>query len=381
MKIILSPHGGSGNHGCEAIVRSTIKILQEGNFELFSSNPKQDIQYGLEQCCKVSIPESPIKRSSIEYLWAKLSGNTENIDKLAFSPIFKAARKSDLMLSIGGDNYCYGINKHILLVNRGVRKLGKKTVLWGCSIEPEVLDDKSAYEDLQAFNLIVARESLTYETLRGKGIDQVVLYPDPAFQLARIDKPLPDGFMEGNTVGINISPMIIAHETNDGSTLSNYINLIEYILESSDMNIVLIPHVVWEHNDDRKPLELLYHRFSSTGRIVLLKDAPASELKGYIARCRFFVAARTHASIAAYSQNVPTLVIGYSIKARGIAHDIFGTEDNYVIPVQSLTEDNQLIEAFQYLQQNEEAIKLHYASMMPQYKARAAEAGQEIFAL
>jgi hypothetical protein len=27
MNIIMSPHGGCYNHGCEAIVRSTIKIL------------------------------------------------------------------------------------------------------------------------------------------------------------------------------------------------------------------------------------------------------------------------------------------------------------------------------------------------------------------
>ena len=38
----------------------------------------------------------------------------------------------------------------------------------------------------------------------------------------------------------------------------------------------------------------------------------------------------------AYSSCVPTLVVGYSVKARGIARDIFGTEDRYVLPVQSL---------------------------------------------
>ena len=27
MKLLLYPHGGSGNHGCEAIVRSTLKMI------------------------------------------------------------------------------------------------------------------------------------------------------------------------------------------------------------------------------------------------------------------------------------------------------------------------------------------------------------------
>ena len=37
-------HGGSGNHGCEAIVRSTLKILNDVNVkkELFSTKPEED---------------------------------------------------------------------------------------------------------------------------------------------------------------------------------------------------------------------------------------------------------------------------------------------------------------------------------------------------
>ena len=68
----------------------------------------------------------------------------------------------------------------------------------------------------------------------------------------------------------------------------------------------------------------------------MVGDAPCEELKGCISRCRFLVAARTHASIAAYSTGVPTLVAGYSVKARGIARDLFGTEDGHVLPVQAM---------------------------------------------
>lgn len=378
MKIILSPHGGSGNHGCEAIVRSTAKILNDIDLELFSTSVEEDTKYGLAECCKLSAIQKPINRFSVPYLLARINGSEEKFDRLAFKPILNAAKKSDMVFSIGGDNYCYGINKHILLVNRAVRDSGKKTVLWGCSIEQEAINNDTVFEDLAAFDLIIARESLTYNSLKKRGLHKVSLFPDPAFQLDRIDLPLPDGFKEGNTVGINISPMIISYETNEGSTLNNYISLIEYIIANSDMNIALIPHVVWSHNDDRKPLLELYNRFVHTGRVILIEDAIASELKGYIARCRFFIAARTHASIAAYSESVPTLVVGYSVKARGIARDIFGTESNYVIPVQTLTKDGELVEAFKYIYEHEADIKTHYASMMKQYKAKAAEAAKEI---
>ena len=48
-------HGGSGNHGCEAIVRSTLKILNDVNVkkELFSTKPEEDQKYGIGNLCNV----------------------------------------------------------------------------------------------------------------------------------------------------------------------------------------------------------------------------------------------------------------------------------------------------------------------------------------
>src|SRR5690606_14821725 len=105
-------------------------------------------------------------------------------------------------------------------------------------------------------------------------------------------------------------------------------------------------HVVWTYNNDLETLNEIYQKFNDTGRVVLIGDHNCMELKGFIARCRMFIGARTHATIAAYSSMVPTLVVGYSVKARGIAIDIFGTNENYVIPVQSLKEETDLTNAF-----------------------------------
>ena len=78
-------------------------------------------------------------------------------------------------------------------------------------------------------------------------------------------------------------------------------------------------------------MKYLYHyyeEFKDTGRVILsyriILTAP--QYKGYIARMRFFIGARTHATIAAYSNCVPTLVLGYSVKSKGIAKDLFGEE-------------------------------------------------------
>ena len=87
---------------------------------------------------------------------------------------------------------------------------------------------------------------------------------------------------------------------------------------------------------------------------------------------------QVHATIAAYSSCVPTLVVGYSVKARGIAKDLFGSWENYVLPVQTLEKKEDLTEAFLWLQKQEEAIRSRLTAEMPGYRERAREAGKLI---
>lgn len=369
MKYVMYPHGGSGNHGCEAIVRSTVKLIG-GQSILFTNKIVEDQEVGLQDLCKLDVAEKPISSGSVPHLLAifrnRVLRHADAFDRLIFQHIVEYAKDVDFVLGIGGDNYCYDTPEFIYLVNRMVDEAKIKRILWGASVEPGAIDDRML-QDLRGYYKIWARESLTYEALSAKGLTQTFLQPDPAFVLDRKDLPLPDGFVEGNTVGINVSPMIIGYEKSQGMTLRNYVHLMKYIIEESDMQVALIPHVVWNHNDDRKPLTQLHDMFKETGRVVMIEDHNAEELKGYIARCRFMVVARTHASIAAYSTQVPTLVVGYSVKARGIAKDIFGTEDNYVIPVQSLQKVDDLTNGFKWLMAHEKDIKVHYTKVMPEY--------------
>lgn len=374
MKLVLYPHGGSGNHGCEAIVRSTCKITQ-ADITLFSASPEEDKRVGLDAICNVQSDHCTISRFSPQYMKAllqtKIYGDKTAYDRIHFCPILKAAKTADYILSIGGDNYCYGVPRFIYLVNQEIRKKGGKTILWGCSVEPDSIKGEML-EDLQGYTHIIARESITYQAMINKGLKQAILIPDPAFQLNRIDLPLPENFIEGNMVGINVSPMIIGHESNQGMTLQNYIELINYIINQTNMQVALIPHVVWSHNDDQIPLNILYDKFKETGRICMIEDHTAEELKGFIARCRFMIAARTHASIAAYSEKIPTLVIGYSIKAKGIAQDLFRTYEKYVLPVQSLKKKDDMTEAFKWLQDNESNIKKQLDTIIPNIKEQVS---------
>ena len=81
-----------------------------------------------------------------------------------------------------------------------------------------------------------------------------------------------------------------------------------------------------------------------------------------------FIGARTHSTIAAYSSCVPTIVTGYSVKAKGIANDLFNTDHNFVLPVQNLSSDDDLINSFIWLSNNEDRIRKHLKDFIPEYK-------------
>ena len=102
------------------------------------------------------------------------------------------------------------------------------------------------------------------------------------------------------------------------------------------------------------------------------------QLKYAISKCNILITARTHASIAAYSQCVPTLVVGYSVKALGIAKDLFGSEEGYVFPVQSLKEKDDLIKQFKDFALREDKIREELIKIMPEYKSRIIKAAKEI---
>lgn len=380
--IVLYSHSGSKNHGCEAIVRGTAKILDGvGNIKLLSHAKDEDLKYGIDNIVDVEVGKSSINKNSIDffksYLTLKLKKDTSKMDSLQFKIGLENIDNDNIAISIGGDTYCYSDVYNQVEIHKMYGKKASKTVLWGCSVEPKLLDDKRVYDNLAAYSKIITRESISYEALK-KANKNTKLYPDPAFNLDKVELPLPELFEENNTVGINVSPLIIRKESKEGVTLDNYTKLIQYILDNTDMKIALIPHVVWDDNDDREPLSKLYERFKSTNRVVMIDDCNCIELKGYISRCRLFIGARTHATIAAYSTCVPTLVVGYSVKAKGIAKDIFGTYENYVIPVQILENSDDLINSFKWIYKNEDNIKEHLNKFMPDYKRKGLEAKKEI---
>ncbi|MFR6590641.1 MAG: hypothetical protein ACLURV_11575 [Gallintestinimicrobium sp.] len=70
---------------------------------------------------------------------------------------------------------------------------------------------------------------------------------------------------------------------------------------------------------------------------------------------------------------MPTLVVGYSIKARGIAKDLFGTDEAMSCRCRHSPKED-LVNAFDWLYQNAQAQKAHLQQIMPDYCKKAKEA-------
>lgn len=347
MRYILHDHIGSANHGCEALVRTVSKLLGPGRTVLLSEAPEEDARYGVVRPLVVQDvrpARSDVIRKSSPAFWSaylrlKLLNDYTPLDVLPYRAALQTLTRDDILVSIGGDVYCYeDMQKRIRLHNLARRYAGG-SILLGCSIEPKLLRSKALLRDLTAFDRITARETQTLHALQSAGLRNVSFCPDSAFLLEPRGAEIPEVFQPHNTVGINVSPLLLRRARNAKLILDNLIALIGTILRTTDSAVALIPHAVQNGNDDRDPLKELYAAFQDSGRVCLIKDQSASQLKSIIALCSSFIGARTHAVIAAYSSGVPTLALGYSVKAKGLAEDIFGVDTPYVLPIENIADE------------------------------------------
>ncbi|MEV5025991.1 polysaccharide pyruvyl transferase family protein [Paenibacillus sp. LPE1-1-1.1] len=381
MKIMMFAHDGSLNRGCEAIVRSSTAILKEkidgAKVYLASAQPETDKVIakldGVYDGSTLSI-----KKYSYDWFLSSMKLKFFQDESYALGKIhhniIKNIKDMDVCLSIGGDNYCYGEQPGWYEIDRRVKAQGKKLVLWGCSIGEEDMSERKL-EDLKLFDLILSRESLTYNMLISKGLTNVKLCADPAFTMEKEELAFPEGWQEGNTVGLNFSPLVWKRNKQSQAAVDE---LIRHILDTTDMTIALTPHVIINGNNDYEVLSSYYETYKHTGRVILLPDhLTAIQYKGYIAKMRFFIGARTHATIAAYSNYVPTMVLGYSVKSKGIAKDIFG-EEKLVLGIDEISNSARLIEKFDEMVNEEELLIKRLKHAIPGIKKMSYKAVEYI---
>lgn len=377
-KTVLYGHTGSNNRGCEAIVRSTVSLLKNKGIisDIATYRAEEDIRAGLDALGDLIEYRSYNDKQSLTRV---VNGIMKRIfhceypyEKYVQSDVFQAVKRSGSAVVIGGDTYCYGRNSCVPSYNllKYTGKIGAKACLWSCSIGMEDLEqEKISY--LKRYDMIFPREGLTYENLVNAGVSERKMYrmSDSAFVLDAKKTVLPDGF--ANVFAYNPSYTLGVGE-NTEQLFQSRIILLKYILNHTDMKIALIPHVYSQNQGDVLCVKEIAQHLKQPERVFLFEDDyTCEELKYIIAKCRMLVAERTHASIAGYSQMIPTFVIGYSVKSIGIARDLFETDAGFVMSYKDIANDEDFIQPVMDFVFREKEIRQQLEKVIPAYKQKA----------
>ena len=351
MKYVLYGFGGSYNHGGEAIIQTTCEMIRRNDSDalivLSTHFKEQDEEFGV-----------PVDRYCVRDMEAlQRENNDRNINHFTaevYREVISEIEKNSVVFSVGGDNYCYDNWEKWTVIHNYAKQVGAKTVLWSCSIEPSMISE-AMVAHLKTFDVITPRENKTYEALLRAGLNNIKKCSDIAFLLKPEKVELPKGFDCGNMVAINVSPLVLRREKFSGIIIENITRCIDYILHNTAYKILLIPHVLMSVDNDVEALSEIKKYYVNDDRVILFdKNCSAGQYKYLISKCRFGIFSRTHASISAYSSNIPSIVLGYSVKSFGIASDL-GVE-KYVLAIERLKKES-LLSSFQELIKEEEKIK------------------------
>lgn len=375
--ILIIVCSGTYNRGTEALVRGTIVLLREAfgdiNVTLSSSTPSEDSLLKLP-CVSFYIPRV-VKHHGILYrIIQKFFRFVSKKKRYDFSKLVEYAKRQDLILVVGADNYDVAYNAFEGLHTQNIllkKECRGKLFLYDCSLNKDSVTEQFI-EEAKMFDAFSVREHQTLENLKGKyDGDNLHYFPDPAFIMSPQTVELPKYWKANNMVGINLSTLIVGSSYGSGlhdKVIGAYKYMMDKILEETQFDIVLIPHVM--KRKDLAILEEIKELYKPNDRVHLISNEKynSPELKYIISNCRFFVGARTHATIAAYSSCVPTLVLGYSTKSIGIAKDLFGTEEGYVISVKDVKQKEDLWNGLENIIRNEKEIKAQLQEKMPHYQ-------------
>lgn len=381
MKFYFPIHLDGGNRGCEGIAKGTALILNETKANLVGlcRNIPLDTQLGIANFITLipyktltlheKVYNKIIKVLKILHIGRHLK--YKEVDQMRL--FLRYVSSDDIMVSTGGDMMCYDDSSPSISSVKLAKERGIKTVLWGCSMGKENLTPKKEIA-LKNFSLIYARETLSYTFFKSIGLENVICFPDPAFVLDSEICILPDCFSRTEEiVGLNLSNFIIGNNDLNTPFGDEVRKMLSYIFDHTDMHVLLVPHVMWQGQDDRFICNVIVSEFKNySSRISVLDSERRNylQIRYVISKCHSFIGARTHAVISAYSTCVPAIALGYSIKSKGIAKDLH-LPDELVVDTVHEIKPGQLLKSFLYLEANYSTIKSHLQEIMPAYKKKA----------
>lgn len=374
-KVYVYGHFSSANHGNEALIRGLKNVLTGYDLEVFTLDKESDRKFELDKICFLKDMKRELPRYSLRnifgYALYLLSGSDYFRYKIELKTVFEKSENKIFILEMG-DQYCEG--REVLdmyhFLNREIHLRGGRTIGLGCSINENVFKNHKVLADLQKYDLMIARESLTLDLLKKNGISNCLLAPDVAFAMQAVEEPDKLDCIKSDKqyIGIVVGGVAQGNTNRYKILIKGVDNLIEHIIGSSEYEILMIPHVnAGSYLNDLDTEKRLYEKYKVSNRVFLIEEMRADKIRYIISKCALVVTLRTHASIAAYASFVPVLVLGYSIKSRGIAKDIFGEYEPYIVDIFSEDFCREIIEKFDWMERNCLEVRKYLRSRMPEY--------------
>jgi len=326
------------------------------------------------------------------------------------TPYIELVNSCDLVVDFSGEMWGYhadlvGRDRFLvgLIKDRIPQLLGISTVMLAGSQGrfPDSQIKEFAKEVFKNFQLIANREAETRKLLIEDGFDVSNLkdFACPSF----LFEPKPDDEMqnifekerlnnsEGKKVGLVICGFNMLTEPYDkwpreNSEYNNFVDLVEYLIGQLDLSVYLMSHsngfqlppnfklITGRDFPLAKQLyEIVMRRNKVNIEKLYLIEGPYNpwETKAIIKQFDMFVAGRLHASVAAISQSVPTVVIMHGHKQKSHKtigfYDIVGLPECVAYPHTAAN----LIDRVNYCWENRTEIRKHLDKRIPEVKQLA----------
>lgn len=331
----------NGNRGCVALSISTMflidRILTERAIEYEFYLPDSGCKEG--QIYHYPVLDKELKFHAISYpfdfslkgIARQILRSKQNVHNIA---VFKNA---NYIFDIGqGDSFSdiYGKERFDSIdhIHRLAMNMKKPYCLLPQTIGPfaDGIIKREANKSIRNSNLVMARDRQSYNYVLKNVSEQkhVDEYVDVAFFLPYHRRMFDKNYVH---VGLNISALL----WNGGYTRDNQFGLrtdyqhlvhsiIDYFLSLENVKVHLIPHVVLGEHDVENDYEVsckLYNEYDNPNLLLSEFFLGPIEAKNYISGMDFFLGARMHSTIAAFSSGVPVVPMAYSRKFNGLFID------------------------------------------------------------
>ncbi|WP_026632245.1 polysaccharide pyruvyl transferase family protein [Dyadobacter alkalitolerans] len=333
--ILLGINPYSGNRGVGALAYSTIYLL-----DLLSQS--SDIPFDIQivgSSKKMENKELTIGANKIKFtqfplqIGSGVKGKISTLISLIISR--KSIKDAEYVMDMGqGDSFSdiYGLDRFnvINVPQRLFRFFGKKLLLLPQTIGPfkDISLKNAAKLTLEKSQTVLVRDRLSYNyVLDNTTQTNVRELIDVAFYMPYVKKK---HLNDKLNVGLNISSLMWynGYEKDQFSFKADYQlamrAIIDFFLANSEVRLHLVPHVVDIESNVENDYEIsreIHDEYHSSQLVTAPLFLDPIDAKNYISGLDFFIGARMHACIAAFSSGVPVYPIAYSRKFNGLFVD------------------------------------------------------------